>query len=118
MTGQWIAPAAEEHRCRLPSRWPLGWGSRVGDRWKCTDRLDNGERCSKVWRVGVDPYSRTREWTLENPDQPEAWKVFRPVSTEQLNYWLEQELGAASKTKTATDVVAAILKHFEVGSRQ
>lgn len=116
MTGQWLAPVAGEHRCRTP--FILPFRVRTGDRWKCAARLYEGEVCGRTWRVTVDPYSRTREWTLENPDQPEAWKVFRPVSTEQLNYWLEQELGAASKTKTATDVVAAILKHFEVGSRQ
>jgi hypothetical protein len=114
MSGQWLAPAAAEHRCRTPFLLPFR--VRIGDRWKCTRRLHDSEVCGKIWRVIQD--SDGRMWTEENPDTPDDWKVFRAASEEQVNYWLKQELGPLDQPIGAAKVVAAIMKHFEVGSRR
>lgn len=107
MSGVWLSSAPEEHACRLPILWPFR--VRIGDRWKC--------RCGQVWRVVADMDGRM--WTHDKPAPKEGkgLTVFRPVTDEQLDYWLCEELGAAAKTKVAADVVAIIRKHFEIGSR-
>lgn len=76
MSGRWIAPAVEDHRCRLPILWPLGWGSRAGDRWQCTDPLSTGERCYRVWRVVWG--DGRREWS-EEPSTQDLLNSLRPL---------------------------------------
>jgi hypothetical protein len=115
LNGTWLAPVRGEHRCRLPLLLPFH--VRTGDRWKCTARLHEGEACGRIWRVTDGPNGRT--WTWENPDTPEEWKVFRPVTPEQLAYWVEQEVGVPlDHPLEPAKVLAAVQKHFEIGSRR
>jgi len=108
VSGVWLSSAPEGHRCRLPILWPFH--VRVGDRWKC--------RCGQVWRVVRHPVDGGRAWTEEDRLAPAGGlKVFRPVTDEQLEYWLNHELGVPMdhplEPKT---VVEALRKHFEIGS--
>jgi len=91
---------------------------RTGDRWKCTTRLHEGEVCGRIWRVVDGPEGRMWEW--ENPDRPEAWKVFRPVADDQLWYWIihELDLQTPDQDVCAETLVEVVRKHFEIGSRQ
>lgn len=115
MSGQWLAPVREGHRCRTPMLIPFH--VRTGDRWKCTDRLHEGELCGRIWRVTED--ANGRMWTWENPDAPESWQVFRPATDEQLEYWLNHELGVPlDHPMEPRTVLDALRKHFEIGSRR
>jgi hypothetical protein len=115
MSGQWLVPTAAEHRCRTPFLLPFY--VHIGDRWKCTARLGEGEMCGRIWRVTEGPEGRI--WMRDNPDAPEDCQVFRPVTDDQLKYWLSQELGVPlDHPLEPAKVVAAIRKHFEIGSRR
>lgn len=98
--------------------WPFY--VRVGDRWKCTARIHEGEACGRIWRVTMNPDSQRRMWTLEDGLAPETWKVFRPVTEEQLWYWINQEMDLRTQDQdvSAATLVEAIQKHFEIGSRR
>lgn len=115
MSGQWLAPVRDGHQCRLPMLIPFY--VRTGDRWKCTDQLHEGEVCGRIWRVTENASGRM--WTWENPDQPDTWKVFRPVTEDQLWYWINAELDLQTQDQDvcAATLVEIIQKHFEIGSR-
>lgn len=124
MSGDWIAPAAEEHRCSLPIMWP--WIIiKPGDRWRCADKLETGERCGKVWRVVWG--DGRREWTEDAP-APGGLTVFRPVTDEQLWFRLTADLAKQADVQLsavqqgrqlfpARQVVEAIRRYFEIGSK-
>lgn len=105
-SGVWLDSAPSEHACRLPVLWPFH--IRTGDRWKC--------RCGRVWRVVTDDNGRM--WSPEDKAVDAELKVFRPVTDEQLEYWLNHELGVPlDHPLEPRTVVEAIRKHFEIGSR-
>ena len=106
MSGVWLDSAPSEHACRLPILW--SFHVRTGDRWKC--------RCGRVWRVVTDDNGRM--WSPEDKAVDAELKVFRPVTDEQLEYWLNHELGVPlDHPLEPRTVVEAIRKHFEIGSK-
>lgn len=59
-------------------------------------------------------------WTWENPpERPDFLKVFRPVTDDQLWYWINHELDLRTRDQdvSAETLVEIIKKHFEIGSR-
>lgn len=107
MSGVWLDSAPSEHACRLPILWPFH--VRIGDRWKC--------RCGRVWRVVTDDNGRM--WSPEDKAVDAELKVFRPVTDEQLWYWINHELDLQTSDQDvcAETLVEVIRKHFEIGSK-
>jgi hypothetical protein len=117
MSGRWLPPHAGQHRCRTPLLVPFY--THEGDRWQCLSQVDGAsDRCGQIWVVVRENLGLTWRHESKPGEKPDTWHVFRPVTDEQLEYWLDQELGKAPGPLPPREVVAAIRKHFDIGSRQ
>lgn len=104
------------HKCGKPYLW----FAKAGQKWRCGGKMSDGDRCGRLWEVIVDPDHgdpKKLKWTEITEQEPtDRLERFRRVTDGELNYWLESELRDLGRPTPPHDVVAAIRKHFEIGS--
>lgn len=108
----WLNLKQSKHKCPKPYLW----FAEPGQRWRCPRKLDSGERCGRTYVVGQLMNGKLA-WYEEPTEKPDGkLERFRRVADDELTYWLEQELRSMDHPAVPWDVVAAIRKHFEIGS--